>query len=180
MSVVPVSVREISIRVARVVAIGLTYAFIGSLIQFASVKILLIGYAVLLSGLTEDILATTFLFFLAGQPILPTSMSLAYGTGLTGLIAGVCDAIFGRVNARTMLVISLVMVLVSLGLGLRSSAPMLMNLFGSTTASSDAMRFFLVPLAIDRFFFVVSMMVCWKLVDIVRGKTPAAGSLAPS
>jgi hypothetical protein len=171
MSVVPVSVREISIRVARVFAIVVTFVFIGTLIQFA---ILLIGFA-LLSGLTEDVLATDFLIGLHKQLIWPTLISLAYWAGLTGLIAGACDAIFGRVNARTMLVISLVMVLVGLGLFLWRSTPMLMRLFDSSPIYA---LFFLVPFAIDRFLFVVSMMACWKLVNIVRGKTPAAGSLA--
>jgi hypothetical protein len=175
MSVVPVSVREISIRVARVVAIGLTYAFIGTLIQLAAMEILFFGFVVL-SGLTEDGLATDFLIGLHKQLIWRTLISLAYWAGITGLITGVCDAIFGRVNARTMLVISLVMMLVGLGPFLWRSTPMLMRLFDS---SPKAAWVFLVPLAIDGFFFVVSMMACWKLVDVVRGKTPAAGSLAP-
>jgi hypothetical protein len=182
MSIIPVPVREISIRVVRVFAIVLTFAFVGTLIQFAIVAVLSRFFAVY-SSFMEDVWLAL--------------ISTAVWAGLTGLIAGVYDAVFGRVNARAMLVISLVVTLVSLGLFVWISAPLLMPLLmllfesgpkafesGAKAAAESgakaAARLLVVVSAIDSCIFVVSMMACWKLIDLVRGRTPAAAGLAPT
>jgi hypothetical protein len=104
MSAVPVPSREILIRAGRVFAITLTFVCLGPLIQFALVGILLIGFA----GLSGAGDAIGWMIGLSARFFWSTLMSLAVGSGLTGLLTGVYDAAFVRVNASTMLAISLI------------------------------------------------------------------------
>src|SRR5262249_12234872 len=103
---------------------------------------------------------------------------LAPWVGLTGLIAGVYDAIFGRVNARTMLVISLVVALASL-LFVLWKIQQAMDLYAHVGARELDLKGLWSRVAIELFSFLVSVMACWKLIDVMRGKTPAAKGLAP-
>jgi hypothetical protein len=86
---------------------------------------------------------------------------------------------FVCVGPFTMLVVSLVMVLASLILFILA-LPLFIELYVHLHARYPDLYALWSHVAIQRFCFVVSMMVCWKLIDIVRGKTPAAGSLAPT
>jgi hypothetical protein len=176
MSVIPVLSRESLIRVARVFAITLTFVCAGPLIQLVLVGILIIGLAIV-SGAGD---ATGWIIGLTARFIWPTLISLAVGAGITGLITGVYDAACVRVNARTMLIISLVVALAGLSLFVWRSASVLISVLNS---HPKALWGFLWPVVFQRVCFVVSMMACWKLIDIVRGRTsvqtPAAGSFAP-
>jgi hypothetical protein len=109
--------------------------------------------------------------------------------GLTGLVAGIYDTSYDRVDARTMLVISLVMVLAALILVLWLSVSALVggSLYVSSPRLDQPILFFLLlgSLLVGLVFnsvvslmcFAVSMMACWKLIDIARDRIPAAGRL---
>jgi hypothetical protein len=174
-----VSNREVLIRVACVLAITLTFICAGPLIQVVLVGVISVCYDAL-SGAT---LATGWMTALTPRSVWSTIGPLAAGAGLTGLITGVCDAIFGRVNSRTMLVISLVLALVSLILFI-ISLPLAIDLYVHLHARVPDLNAVWIFVAIQRLCFVASMMACWKLFDVVRGRpptqTPAAGSLAPA
>jgi hypothetical protein len=186
-SVIPVTGWEILVRVARAFAITLTFVYIGALLEFALQEILFMGYGSL-SGSGEATRGWTNnlserIIWLALRPLafwVGFSGPLALWVGLTGLIAGVYDAIFGRVNARTMLVISLVVALASL-IFVMWTTPRAMDLYAHLHARELDLKAVWSRVAIAHFCFLVSVMACWKLIDIVRGKTPpAARGLTPT
>jgi hypothetical protein len=181
MSTVPVSYQPLT-RIARMFVVVLFFLCAGPLIQLAMAAILMVCYVVLSAG--EDLFSGETLGWLVhfidlhGRRLLwPTLVSLAPLAGLTGLIAVIWDTMFVRVTARIMLVISLIMALAALILFVWRSAPVLIDAFDRDPGAAWS---FLAPVLIQRFCYVLSMMVCWKLVDLVRGKAPAARSLAPT
>jgi hypothetical protein len=148
----------------------LIFVCAGTLIQLALWTTLSFGYAVLRDA------RSTWPAVTAG-----TLMWNAEWAGLTGLVTGIYDASYDRVDARTMLVISLVMVLAALILLLWLSASALVR-----GPSLEPILFFLFLAAVliglfnsvvSLMCFAVSMMVCWKLIDIARDRIPAAGRL---
>jgi hypothetical protein len=155
--------------IARVLAVTLTFVCVGPLIQ-------IVCYAILsgAAGLVDWIIGLSLPI---GRPAL---IWFTVWAGLTGLIAGVCDAMAGRVKARTMLVVSLVMALADLILFMWILAPMFISLYVHLHARDPDPMALWLPVATRLFCFVVSMMACWKLIDIVRSKTSAAGSLTPT
>jgi hypothetical protein len=164
-SVIPVPSRQILIRSAQVSAIALTFACVGPLIELALLLIALIGH-VALTGIT---VAPPFAIGLTLRQgfIQPLLIPVAVEAGLTGLLAGVCDAVFGRVNVRSMLVISLVVVFVDFVF----LVPLLIR------SAGEVVWVILVSTAIQCVCFVVAMMACWKLIDVARDRIPAAGRL---
>jgi hypothetical protein len=179
MSAAPVSSREFLIRVARAFAVALFFLCAGPLVEFAVTAMLMAGYAVfsagdaLFSGETYERIVN-FIALYGGRLLWPTLVSLAPLAGLTGLLAGTYGSMFGRVNARAMLAVSLVVALTALAVFVWRSAPVLSGLFDR---DPSAVWFFLQPVLTRLFCFVVSMMACWKLIDIARDRIPAVGRL---
>ncbi len=174
---VPVPGQRFSIRIARIFAMTLIFVCAGTLIQFAVLTILFFGYAVLRDAP------------LAGPTLTSTTaeaLSLtAEWAGLTGLVTGVYDATYDRVDARTMLVISLVMAFASLILTLLAAFAASSTFLGVFGYPLNFVFFLLLPammmsslaLPLNVIGSVVSMMACWKLIDIARDRIPAAGRL---
>jgi hypothetical protein len=161
-NIAPVSGPRISPRIVRVLAMMLMFVCAGTLIQFA----------------LEAILS----FVWDKRFVWPTVMPIAEGAGLTGLVTGVYDASYDRVDARTMLVISLVMLLAALILILWmfASAVFRSGFGGEVILFFLFLGFLLVHLfrsVVSLMCFVVSMMACWKLIDVARDRIPAAGRL---
>jgi hypothetical protein len=179
MSPAPVPGRQILIGAARAFAVALFFLCAGPLIEFAVTAMLMACYAILsagaavFSGETYGRIAD-FIALYGGRLLWPTLVSLAPLAGLAGLLAGTHGAMFGRVKARAMLVISLIVALAALTVFLWRSAPVLSGLFDR---DPNAVWFFLQPVLTRLFCFVVSMMACWKLIDIARDRIPAAGRL---
>jgi hypothetical protein len=166
---------EVLIGVARVLAITLTFVCIGPLIQIALVRILFACYDAI-SGTTEW--GRAWMINMSPRFIGWTLGPLAAGAGFTGLIAGFYGAIFGRVNVRTMLVISLILALTELIFFIWIKAPLLIDLYFHLYARKPEGLW--LSASIYRFCYVVSMMACWKVIDIVRGRILAVGSLTPT
>jgi hypothetical protein len=171
-SIPPVPGQRFSIRVVRVFVITLIFVCAGTLIELALWATLSVGYAVL-----RDARSTWPTVASIGG----TLMWNAEWAGLTGLVTGIYDTSYDRVDARTMLVISLVMVLAALILVLWLSVSALVS-----SPSLDPILFFLFlgSLLVGLFksvlslmCFAVSMIACWKLIDIARDRIPAAGRL---
>jgi hypothetical protein len=82
-----------------------------------------------------------------------------------------------------MLVISLVLALASLVffmIWLPFALDLHFHHFHLSAADPDPTAIWLTVALVQRFCFVASMMACWKLIDVVRCKKPAAGSVAPA
>jgi hypothetical protein len=69
-----------------------------------------------------------------------------------------------------MLAVSLIAALAGLSLFMWRSAPVLIGVFNS---HPEALWGIIWPVVFQRVCFVVSMMACWKLIDLARGRTPA-------
>jgi hypothetical protein len=194
-------------RARRVFVIALTFFCVGALIETVLWAIALfcwaasmfclvffltgatnrVGDARLVSDLTYDFIRHGLFL-----DLLVWAMAWA---GLTGLIAGIYEMLFGRTNARVMLDISFAIafarLILSIVVGALSAANVGHNLdHGSVylgpivTSVGLAMKFganFLLWVlgisAAESFCFVASMMACWKLIDIARDRIPAAGRL---
>jgi hypothetical protein len=159
-------------QVMRPFIMSLTFACIGPAIQAALEAILTVCYLVL-SGWGDDV---RFTAGIAPRFLWQMVVFAALTAGITGLIAGICETLFGRLNARGMFAVSLVIPFALVTL-LIATMPAFRAVIAS--GNSHAVWIFLGPTAIALLSFVASMMACWKLIAIVRGKTPAAGSLAP-
>jgi hypothetical protein len=158
--------------VMRPLIMTLTFACVGPAIQGALEAILTVCY-LLFSGWDDEV---HFTVGLAPRFLWQMFAFAAVTAGITGLIAGICEILFGRLNARGMFAVSLV-IPVALVTLLIVTMPAFRAVIGS--GNSHAVWIFLGPTAIVLLSFVASMMACWKVIDIVRGKTPAAGSFAP-
>jgi hypothetical protein len=156
----------------RLFVMTLTFVGIGPLIQGALEAALTACYLVC-SGWGGE---THFTVGIAPRFLWQMFAFAAVTAGVTGLIAGICETVFGRLNARGMFAVSLVVPFALLTL-LIATVPAFRAVAGSGNA--HAVWIFLGPTAIVLLSFVASMMVCWKLIDKVRGRAPVAGSLAP-
>jgi hypothetical protein len=187
MSVIAALDRPIRAPVMRLLVMTLTFVCVGPAIQGAFEALLTACYLVF-SGWDDEI---HFTVGIAPRFLWQMFAFAAIAAGITGLFAGICEILFGRLQARGMFAVSLVIPVVLVML-LIATTPAFRAVIGSGNA--HAAWIFLGPTAIDLLSFVASMMTCWKLVDTVRGKTPraktpraktpraktpAAGSLAP-
>jgi hypothetical protein len=168
MSVVPVFNRVFLTHAMRLFIITLTFLCAGPPILMA----LNVCYRAI-SGIDSGIdwtvgMASQFTWQLV-------TMLMAFA-GLTGLIAGICEMLFGRITARAVLAISLVHPF-SLVVYIRLMPP-LSNFI--STGKSGALRIFAVPLAIGLLSFVASMISCWKITEVVWSRTSAAGGHSPT
>jgi hypothetical protein len=100
-------------------------------------------------------------------------MAAAALTGPVGLIAGICEILFGQTNARAVFVISLVVFSAAL-------IPGLIHWLGEPAE--------MILLAIDYMLglvttgilsFVLSILACWKLIEIMRRRMAADEGLSP-
>jgi hypothetical protein len=159
-------------RVMRLFIMILTFLCVGPAIQGALEAMLTICYLTF-SGWDDDIHWTVGI---APRFLWQTLAFTAVTAGFTGLLAGVCEILFGRLNARVMFAVSLVMPFALVVL-LIVTMPAFRAIIGS--GNIRAVWIFLGPTTIALLSFVASMMSCWKLIDIVTDKTPADESLAP-
>lgn len=159
MSDIPVPGRQILVRLARLFAITLTFVSVGPPI--------LMTLEVCYSAISA--IANGWTFNIASQFTWQLATMLMGCAGLTGLIGGICEMLFRRINARTMFAISLVnpfsLIICYLLL------PPLLNF--TSTGKIDALQTFAVPLAIGLLSFAASMLSCWKITEMAWGKTPA-------
>jgi hypothetical protein len=147
---------------ARLFAVVLTFVCIGSLVQLALEAVLLI-FCMLLSG-------TAGIGAVALQLMWTMSMVYPAMAGLTGVIVGVCEIKFDRGSAWVMLAISLLVALP----GLVQSAMTLNYLFHRE--AGVAWSFFGAD-GIMRVSFLASMMACWKMNEMERGRASVARGL---
>lgn len=172
MSVLPASSRPFLTRLTRLFIIMLTFLGVGPAIQGALEAILTACY-VAFSGWRDEIHWTVGI----AMPFLWQNLAFAaVAAGFTGLIAGACEMFFGRLTARRMFAVSLVVPFAYVALLIAT-----MPAFRAVVASGSirAVWIFLGPTTIALLSFVGSTMCCWKLIDVVTGRMPAAGSLAP-
>jgi hypothetical protein len=176
MSAVSIPGRRILVRVARVFAISVTFVCAGPLILMAlyfgigAILHLCYDVAILRNGSKFADWLATVSSAITWQLV---TMFMAWA-GPTGLIAGICEMLFGRINGRAMAAISL----------LSPSSlfvwylflPPLQNFI--STGRTEALLTFAPSLAF-LLFCVVCGISCWKITEAVWARTPAAGSLAP-
>ncbi len=167
MNAVPVPGQRISIRIF---AMTLIFVCAGTLVQSALYAISLFGYAVLGAARFAVPALTS---------IAETLPLMAEGACLTGLVTGVYDATYDRVEVRSMLVISVGMAFLPLIVFLLLWVSALID------GSDNPMNLISLLLewcnpfvvAVRMTGFVVSMMACWIMIDIARDRIPAAGRL---
>ena len=153
MSVVHFSDRDLLVRVTRGFAVALAFLCIGTLVPMAFIVFIVVDSR-------EEIHPAAGMAIVLWTLAFMTTMA-----GLTGLIAGLCEALFGRISARATFVIS------SAG----ASAPLTLQI---VTGRMHAWNFWGTIILL--LCYLTSMMACWKLIDITRGRIPAAGSLPSS
>jgi hypothetical protein len=144
----------------------LTFICVGPLIQMILQAMLTVCYLAY-TGIGNGTYWTTGIAPQFTGQVLTVAMVMSF---LTGLIAGIWERLFGRIRARAMFVISLVHPY-SLWLALAWFMPSLWS--GIRSGNMQVYSLFFAPAAIAFLSFVASMMACWKLIDIVRGKSPA-------
>jgi hypothetical protein len=155
-SIIIVSNRGLSMRVMRGLAVALVFLCIGSLIQTA----LIFGYLVVSGEVIRD--APSFAWRLLAL--------ITLAAGPTGLIAGVWETLFGRISARATFVISAIVAFAHLILWIAVLLISRPPLPGGN--NMQAVLTLLWLLAVLLLSFLAAVMACWKMIDIVRGKTP--------
>jgi hypothetical protein len=163
----PVSDRRLSKRAMRLLVITLTFLCVGPAVQTALEAAVIVCYLVYVGDVIHWIVDTAprFVWRMPAFTAVPAT--------LTGLIAGICEMSFGRINARGMLAISFVIPLVGTLLWI-SPFPWtaILPFFRSLFVDPNAFRVFVWLLTL-LLSFVAAMMACWKIAVMVRGKTPA-------
>jgi hypothetical protein len=151
----------ISLRAMRVLAVTLTFLSAGPLIQGALQAIFIM--CLLAVGIRCG-------------PLWQLTTTTVIMAGLTGLIAGICEMLFGRINARVMFVISSVIpsTLVILWIVFLPPFWTATNAGNADTLSLSFGRTTIVLLC-----FVVSMTACFKITETLWGSAPVIGELPP-
>ena len=159
MSAVLAAAWDLLMRVMRGLVIALAFLCVGSLIQAA----LIIGYLVVSGEINQPVgISPSFAW--------RSLAIIVFFAGPTGLIAGVWEMLFGRIRARAAFVISSLVASAHLVLVLLIYRPALPG--GNDTRALWSFLGFETA-AVLFLSFLAGMMACWKLIDIVRGKTPA-------
>ena len=159
-------------RVAHVFIMTLTFLCLSLPIQAALQAVLTACWFALRAG---D--AVHWTVGIAPRFIWQMLVLAAVMAGLTGLTAGICETLFGRINARVMFAISLVIPFL-LVIPEIVFLPPFWAVIGS--GNGEAMWIYLGPPAIVLLSFVASMMACWKIIEMRRGSKLAPGSSSPT
>ena len=163
----PVSDRRFSRRAMRLLIVTLTFLCIGPAVQTVLEAAVIVCYLVYAGDVTHWIVGTAP-HFVWRMPVFT-----AVPATLTGLIAGICEMLFGRINARGMLAISFIIPLAGTLLWVSPfSWTAILPFFRSPLIDPNAFRVFLWLLTL-LLSFVAAMMACWNIAVMVRGKTPA-------
>jgi len=172
-------------RSTRPFAITLLFLFIGPLIEIALSAISLVCYLALLGGLDAVYAIQWMIHFnmirvapglLTWRLLMPLLVSYAARAGFVGLIVGICDMLFGRLSVWLMLALSIATGMVWRAWVLLAT----WNLIPRFDSTADVLRMRIAPEVIVSLCFIASMMLCWEMIEIVRGKTPAVKGLPPA
>lgn len=156
----------VSARLRRLVIVTLTFACAGPVIQAVAEAALTSG-SLLLSGAEVHGIRGIAPGYLAQM-----LLSSAVASGVTGIVAGLCEMGFGPLTAGAMVGVSLMVPAVLLALLIATVPP-----FTDVVMSGNlgAVFIFLGPTVISAASFVASMMACFKLTGILAGRIPGAG-----
>jgi hypothetical protein len=163
-SVIPVSDRAFLIRAARASTLALAILCVGTVIQIALMAILTTCYVVVMQVIDPMPLVVGLASNWASRMLMPVGAM----AGLTGLMAGIYEMLFGQTNARVILVASSVV----------SFTPLILHMV--TTGSVEVPRIILATQALILLWFVASMMASWTVIQMMRPKTPATEGLPPA
>lgn len=147
----------------RLAIVIVTFACAGPVIQAVAEAVLTCASLLLSGGELHGIHG------IAPRYVGAMLLSSAVASGLTGVVAGVCELGFGPLTAGAMLAVSLVMPTLLLAL-LLATVPAFTAVVMSGNLS--AMAIFLGPTAITAASFVASMMACFKLAAFLGGRVP--------
>ncbi len=163
MSAVPVSSRKFLTRVMRATVLALAFLCVGSVILMASAAVLVVCAIAFAEGVNPMPEAISIARDWA-WPVLIGTASLA---GVTGLLAGIYEALFGRPNTWMILIISSLVV---------SSESLIVEIVRNGSIRITWMD--LASQAVRLLSVGSGMVACWKMIGMVREKTRPAVKVA--